>query len=330
MEQQLEEKTEEKAVETPPTEIQEPEQEVEPEFFPGVLGGEIQPADKEPEIPTEDKTKEASPVKDVAETEDDKITKAVTSVLQEKAQETPATKVPKQEKEVDISQKRYQDTRNWATQVNQHNVQLQEQIQQQAQELQKNKQTLNQIVQGLKQEQIDIPEIESQPTYPDVQQPTQVQQQFTPEQQARAVQADWLRRLDSSMSLADSVHGQGSVDQYVNETDGLWTKMMQTHPQGDQLLDEVRSSEAPVLQMISQVKEWETRQKAGETAEKDKIAAIVAAVKKEIGIGEANGGAKKETLPTSLGSLRSATGGEKKTTEKEPELFPVFSGGSVG
>lgn len=347
--------TEVKVIEIPITPVQEPEDQTEEEMFPGMVGGEIEtpandvtpeklevspPAEKkEKEVPPEEppiaKTEETPPVVDPPDPASDAITKAVLAAI--KKGEVPGGPTPAvTEPQADPFEQRYKDTRNYATQVQQHNVQLQEQLTRQETEAQKNRQILNQILKGLKDENIEIPMENIPSAYSDVQGVRQNVPQYTQEQRNQVIQADQARRIDSSVVLADSIHGSLEVDKYINASTGLWKKMMVEHPDGDYLMQEVQQSEFPAVQMIAQVKEWEISRISDKKAEKDYIAQIVAQVKNDIGISgnpvvSTKGGNGSNKLPTSLGNLRVASGGTTKTAnEKQTNMFPEMLGGNVG
>lgn len=223
--------------------------------------------------------------------------------------------LPKEEvkKEEDYKDRFFQ-TQQYATQKNQENINLRQNIT--TVEAQ-----LAEAARQLKDAGIEItPRQQYQPPVqytPPTQYQPQVQQQ---------PQID--PRLDASLTSAESKFTPAVVDDYLHPQNGKFHKMVaQGNPA--EIFQKVNVSLDPLVEAINLTKEWEQGQekKVAEGAE-DRgtfIDSIVAKVYKQIGVGgqPVNGG--KSKLPTNLNDVRAdsnlATKITKADAEEEKETF---------
>jgi hypothetical protein len=260
-----------------------------------------------------DKTKEAP---------DDIVTKVgdiVANILKgEKSGTSEEDKDKNKNKDKDKSsedliklESRLNDTRNYATQMQQQNIKLTNQLQQQGQQLQE-------ISKALEKDGIKIEKLVETPETS----PTQPQ---TKGKQLTALEIH-MDRFDKSLSLADGVFGKSVVDEYVGEG-GKYQKLIQENPQHEgQIRLAVSQAEYPVFEIISQVKNFEENAKSVAESEQEKVTRITSEVLKALGVDISDGGNGKnggkggntptaEKLATTLDELRSAGGEKKKQKE---------------
>ena len=267
--------------------------EVEPEVKVKGEEGEPKVEVKAPEIKVDDKINPEVEMKA-------KVTKAVTEAI------AAQKKVKEPKKDVKDFEQRYFDTQKYATQVNQENLQLRDTVTGLQQQV-------NQIINGLKDERIEI----KTPV---------VTQQATVNPNQPTPQTDLQARITSSETLAYAMFGKAEVDAYFAGPTSKFAELLEK-PGGQQMLMEVQASPMPVIEAIRRVKAAEQMVEAEKKGSSDLVNTTVAQVLKELGIGGVGGGGGKKP-PVGIVGVNAVGEGNNKTHPKDFfDGFPSLTGG---
>jgi hypothetical protein len=259
--------------------------------------------DKE-EQPPVDKKVEEPPVDDKDKKVEKKEPEKAPVPSDKKELDNEPSELAQLKSKLEQSEVNQKSTRNFATQVQQKNVALEQRVAAQDTKITKMRDVL-------KRENIEIEDIDTEPD------------------KTKPVVAEASKVFLTSLDAADEHFGSAFVDDIVKQG-GKFHQLLQSNPETKQtILQAIQSAKSPVFEMIKQVKEGKITKPAPALTEEERTANIVTKVIEKLKETPSNGGEKKEEtggpggeklpgekLPSALDDIRSSV--EKQVQKKTP------------